>query len=338
MMVMNSRPDLEYAFLKSAGWEDARCVPLAGDASARRYQRLFRQNGAGSAVLMDVPAQNGETTSAFVGIARYLLQSGFSAPEIISEDRLNGFLLLEDFGDDLFARILPEAIASEELLYNAAVDVLVRLHNIPLPSGIMPFTAKSMADQAGLIYDYYAVSDSGKAAFCAELETLFNRVLIGSPVLILRDYHAENLIWLPDRNGVRRVGLLDFQDAVAGPVGYDLVSLLYDARRDVPQELAVKMIGRFADAIGLDKVAFNTCCAALTAQRNLRILAVFARLSRLHGKTGYVDLIPRVWGHLINAQKHPDLADLAKLIRRDLPAPTPEHLNHLRSPCQTPCP
>jgi len=149
-------------------------------------------------------------------------------------------------------------------------------------------------------------------------------------VVIQRDYHAENLLWLPDRDGVARVGLLDFQDAMLGHPAYDLVSLLQDARRDVPAEIELSMTRRFIDRSGVDEHGFRTAYAVLGVQRNLRILGVFARLSLDYGKPHYVDLIPRVWAHLRRGVDHPAMAPVADLLLQTLPLPTADNLNRLK--------
>lgn len=320
-------------FLAGTPWADARRVDLAGDASARRYQR-FHLPGR-SAVLMDARSEDPASTKAFLRIAGHLRESGLSAPEILAQDAARGLILLEDFGDGVFAALAQADPARQDELYRVAVDVLVHLHRLPAPGGLIRFDAALMADQAMLVYDHYAASrdTDAKKAFQANLETVLTRHILGDPVLILRDYHAENLIWLPGRTGVRRAGLLDFQDAMAGPVGYDLVSLLFDARRDVPADLARAMARHFCDATGTDPGPFAAGMAALSAQRSLRILGIFARLSQVSGKTHYIDLVPRVWGHLMTALDHPALAALSTLIHRDLPPPDPAHLNWLRCQC-----
>ncbi len=272
------------------------------------------------------------SVTPFVNIARHLTGIGLRAPDILAEDASNGFLLLEDFGDSVFARMIDADPRCESALYEAAVDVLIALHGAPIPDGLVSFTPALMAEQAALVLETYADMETRKLEFQGALETVLTRSLIPGQVLILRDYHAENLIWLPDGDGIQRVGLLDFQDAMAGPVGYDLVSLLHDARRDVPGDLADRMVARFTAAVGLDLAAFKASRAALCAQRNLRILGIFARLSRQQGKTAYVDLIPRVWAHLQHVMAHPALAPLTPIIA-NLPPPTPDHLARLRMPC-----
>lgn len=328
---MLDRATLADRFLAGTDWAKARRRTLAGDASARQYQRLFLGDSGETAVLMDAPPEHGEDAQPFVRIAAVLAEAGLSAPAVLASDAANGFLLLEDLGDALFARLLSDDSMMEETLYAAAVDVLARLQNATVPADLVRFTPELMAEQAGLVYASYA-RGGDETGFCRELETILRENLLGDSVLILRDYHAENLIWLPERSDTARVGLLDFQDAMAGPLGYDLVSLLYDARRDVSPVVVDLMTRRFALAAGLAPAAFGACLAVLCVQRNLRIFGVFARLARERGKPGYIDLMPRVWGHVITALQHPALHRLAAIIHNDLPPPTPEHLNRLRQP------
>lgn len=332
---MDDRAGLIAGFLGETRWARAVQQPLAGDASARRYYRLILPETGETSVLMDAPPAHGEDIRPFVRIAEVLTQAGFSAPEIMHQDAANGLLLLEDLGDAVFAHLIPDDPTVEERLYVAAVDVLVALNGKEPPPNLVRFTPKLMAEQASLIYEHYVEHTGQKNAFCAELESVLADNLMGPEVLILRDYHAENLIWLPERQDIARVGLLDFQDAMAGPAGYDLVSLLYDARRDISVDLADRMTRRFIEATDLDPVAFQACQAALCAQRNLRILGIFARLSRMQGMTRYIELIPRVWNHVITALNHPKLHRLAHVVRNDLPPPTPEHLNFLRAQCNS---
>lgn len=331
---MPDRDDLLEAFLAETGWAAAERAPLAGDASQRRYLRLSTGPGGQGCVLMDDPTGS---TSAFVQIARHLRAAGLSAPAIIAAAEGNGFLLMEDLGDCVFARVIETDPGCEARLYDAALDVLVRLHDVPLTGGLVPFTPELMARQASLVFSSYIDRPEQKASFAAELETVLRRNLSDPVTLILRDFHAENLIWLPERPGLQKVGLLDFQDAMAGPVGYDLVSLIHDARRDVPRDLADRLVARFTAEAGLEPEQFAATRAVLCAQRNLRILGVFARLSRQHGKTGYIDLMPRVWAHLMQAVQHRVMRPLAPFAD-ELPPPTPDHLQRLRTPCAATCP
>lgn len=319
-------------FLARAGWGGAGAAALAGDASARRYLRL--RDGARTAVLMDAEPASGEDVAAFVRIARHLAGLGFSAPQVLAADPGQGFLLLEDLGDALFARVLEREPALHDGLYATATDVLIDLHDHPPPPGLGAYDAPRMADLAALALDFYGNSNgTGRAAFCAALAPLLDRHARPTDVLVHRDYHAENLLWLPQRSGVARVGLLDFQDALCGHRAYDLVSLLQDARRDVPAATETAMVARYVARTGQDRAAFDAAYHLLGAQRNLRILGVFSRLCRRDGRPRYIALIPRVWGYLLRDLQHPVLAGLAPMIRDALPEPTPACLDDLRRRC-----
>ncbi|TCP61148.1 hypothetical protein EV663_10695 [Rhodovulum bhavnagarense] len=315
------------AFLDRAGWGAANRAPLAGDASNRRYDRLTGGPGDGGAVLMDAPPDRGEDVRPFIAIARHLHGLGLSAPEILAEDPEAGFLLLEDLGDALFARVTQDDPEAEPALYASAVDLLARLHRAAPPANLAAYGAPLMAELACLPFEWYLPAighpapDEEKVAFRAEIETLLTRHATPS-VLVLRDFHAENLIWLPDRRGAARVGLLDFQDAMVGHPAYDLVSLLEDARRDVSPVLQAQMLDRYITASDTDPESFVRAYALLGAQRNLRILGVFARLCLRDGKPGYLSLMPRVWGHLMRDLAHPDLVELRARVLHNLPEPT----------------
>jgi aminoglycoside/choline kinase family phosphotransferase len=332
---MTDRLTASNEFLTRAGWQSAQRTTVAGDASNRRYDRLENSSGK-TVILMDAPSDKGEDVRPFVRIAIHLRQLGLSAPEILAKDVENGFLLIEDLGDDLFARILQRDTSLERPLYTAAVDVLTHLHRATCPA-LKPYDADVMTDMAALAYVWYArnVSDEKAAVFRAMFHTLVAPLDDTPQVLIQRDYHAENLLWLPNRDGVARVGLLDFQDAMSGHAAYDLVSILQDARRDVSAEIEAEMKAHYVATNGLDADEFNRAYAILGLQRNLRILGVFARLCMRDGKAHYVDLIPRVWGHIQTNLAHPALSEIAAIVNADLPAPTPEIMEHLKSQCAT---
>ncbi|MBC7137465.1 MAG: tRNA (adenosine(37)-N6)-threonylcarbamoyltransferase complex ATPase subunit type 1 TsaE [Defluviimonas sp.] len=323
-------------FIAAAGWGDAARSRLAGDASSRKYDRLIRADGS-SAVLMDADPATGEDVAPFLAIGRALQLRGLTAPAVLAEDRAQGFLLLEDLGDDLFARVLARDPALERTLYAAATDVLTHLHGAPLPTGLRAYDAGTMGRMAALAIDWYLPGATGTRADASALAALVgalrDRLAPGDPVMVLRDYHAENLLWLPARSGVARVGLLDFQDAMAGPRAYDLVSMLQDARRDVPEPIEAAMVARYAARNRLDQSRFAAEYALCGAQRNLRILGVFARLSMHYGKPHYVDLIPRVWGLLHRDLAHPALAELQAAVAATLPAPDAAGLQRIKDQC-----
>jgi hypothetical protein len=327
------------AFLAATPAAGAERRSLAGDASLRRYDRLHLPGG-GTLVLMDAPPDSGEDVRPFTRIARWLTAAGFSAPWVLAEDAEAGLLLLEDLGDDLYSTVVAKRPALEAEAYAAAVDVLAALQQEPPPQGLTRFDIPLMVDLAALAYRWYRLEVAGRAAPAeAPFRAAFAEVLEAHAgpleAVALRDYHAQNLLWLPDRKGLARVGLLDFQDAQIGPGVYDLVSLLRDARRDVPPALAGRMIDRFVAATGRDAERTRAACAVVGVQRNLRILGVFARLSLHFRKTHYLALIPRVWTHLLADLAHPALAPVRDRLLADLPEPGPAHLRELEERCGT---
>ena len=238
---MTDRTQALTDFIRTYGWEDAVRITVAGDASNRRYERLTRSNGE-TVILMDAPADKGEDVRPFIAIAKHLRALDLSAPAIFECDEEHGFLLIEDLGDDLFKQVIARDPALELPLYEASVDVLTVLHAAPLPE-LAPYDTATMTSFAARSYEWYLFGLTGaqnspeQAVFERLMSDLLAPLEAAPQVLIQRDYHAENLLWLPDRNGAARVGLLDFQDAMSGHAAYDLVSILQDARRDVPPRL-----------------------------------------------------------------------------------------------------
>lgn len=322
------------AFLDAAGWRGAALAPLAGDASNRRYERV--SDRARRAVLMDAPAERGEDIRPFLAVGAWLRGLGLSAPDVFAADEGAGFALLEDLGDALFARVCAAEPALEAELYAAAVDLLPAL--APPPAAAPPYDEAVLVREAMLALDWWAAGATGaapseglRAEFAGRVADACAAVAGDRRAFALRDYHAENLIWLPERRGAARVGLLDFQDALAGHPAYDLVSLLEDARRDTEPALRAAMLARRIDATGEDPEAFRAAHAALGAQRNLKIVGIFARLRLRDGKPQYLDLIPRVWAHLGRDLEHPALARLAGFVAAHVPPPTPAALARVRA-------
>lgn len=320
---MSDRAALSHAFLVRSGWGDAGRAKLAGDASFRKYERL-RLNGQ-PAVLMDAPPPQ-EDVRPFLNIARLLQRHGYSAPRILAEDVEHGFLLLEDLGDDLYARLI-RAGSNEAPLYEAAIDFLLDLHRHAAPPDLAPYDEARLIDEIGLFTDWYLPTLTGRdtpEAQCQAFRSLWHALApeVSAPprVLVLRDFHAENLIWLPQRKDAARVGLLDFQDAVAGHPAYDLVSLLEDARRDVAPELAEAMLRRYITGSGVDDAVFRRAYAILGAQRNLRIIGIFTRLWKRDGKPHYQAFMPRMWRLVERDLAHPALTDLRIWIDSVVPA------------------
>ena len=325
-------------FLGRAGWGTATRAPLAGDASNRRYLRLER--GADRAVLMDAPPGTGEDIRPFTAIARHLTALGLSAPAILADDAGAGLLLLEDLGDALFARVAEADPAAEIPLYEAAVGTLAALQAAPPPAGLAHLDPATLGEMTAPVFDWYA-PDAAAGAARAMAEAIRDAAAAlpqRPPVLVLRDFHAENLIWLPDRAGPAQVGLLDFQDAVTGHPAYDLVSLVEDARRDTAPALRRAAEARFRDLTGIGAAELARAMAVLGAQRNLRILGIFARLAVAAGKPRYLAQMPRVWGHLRHDLAHPALEDLRRIVDTHLPAPDRATLATFKDRCPDPTP
>jgi len=324
-------------FLQSCDWHRANPEPLLGDASARRYTRLVSRNGAARAMLMDAPPGKGLKTRAFIDMARWLVENGLSAPEIIEADATNGFVLLEDLGDGLFTDICARTGDQEQTLYGHGVDVLTALRNLqPLPD-LPPYSVHTYLSEANLLTDWYLPIASGvsvsadiRDTYSALIREACDSLPNDASCTVLRDYHADNLIWLPDRSPLARVGLLDFQDALLGHPAYDLVSLLQDARRDVSDDLHTAMMERFLSDYKENHDAFLMSYATLGAQRNLKIIGIFSRLCLRDSKPGYIDMIPRVWRHLKTDLSHPSLAKLRAFVERHIPEPSAAILERIR--------
>ncbi len=328
-------------FLASADWATAHAEPLAGDASSRRYVRLV--HGSDSAVLMIVPPGPDDSIARFLTVTAWLRDRGYSAPAILASDEAAGFVLLEDLGDAVFAREVAADQGAELPLYSAAADFLADLACHPAPAFVRPLGGAALAALLDVIPDWYlpamGTPAGSRTAIPALVATLYGDFGGSESGIALRDFHAENLIWLPERSRHTRVGLLDYQDAVAAHPAYDLVSLLQDARRDVSPATETAILERYLTRTGQDIRTFGRLYALLGVHRALRILGVFARLAMLDGKPGYLPKMPRVFGYLVRNLAHPDLGALSDTIRADLPEPTPERLERLRQRCaqlQTP--
>ncbi len=314
------------AFLARHGWARAERRRLAGDASFRRYERIIA--GDRRAVLMIAPPEK-EDVRPFLAIARHLRARGFGTPEVLAADETAGLALLEDLGDRRYTRVLGEG-GDEGAMYAAAVDVLIELHREPLAGlDVPPYDDSRLGEEADLLVDWFLPAASGvptpapaRAAYRAAFNAVLPLVRAVPEVLVLRDYHADNLVWLPEHEGRRRVGLLDFQDAVVGPLAYDLVSLLEDARRDIAKATVEAMLARYLAGRGrdgLDRGAFAAAYAVLGAQRNCKIVGIFTRLWRRDGKPAYLDYLPRVWRHLEGDLAHPALAPVKRWLDDHVP-------------------
>jgi aminoglycoside/choline kinase family phosphotransferase len=310
------------AFLAEHKLDEITLVPLADDASFRRY---FRVRGSGRrSVLMDAPPGR-EDVRPFLAIADCLRGFGYSTPEILAVDPARGFVLLEDLGDDKLSTLAATGQV-RRTHYELAIDLLVDLHARPVQPIAPPYDETLLMAELGLFVDWYVPAAAGSALSpdaASAFNDLWQRTLsayAGSrEVLVLLDYHADNLMWLEDRRGLAKLGLLDFQDAVIGHPAYDLVSLLEDARLDVDVDLAEAMLSRYIAATDRDSGAFRTAFAILGAQRNSKIIGIFTRLLARDGKPGYLELIPRVWRYLERDLSHPELDELRQWYDRYVP-------------------
>ena len=313
-------PSAAEAFLASCGWRGAAILPLAGDASFRRYFRVV--DGARSAVLMDAPPPH-EDPRPFVAIAEWLSSVGLSAPPIIARDLDKGLLLLGDFGEARLREWVDDNPHSEHELYALATDVLVHLHRFPPMAGLPVHGLDQWLEELKLFTDWYCPA-VGLEVDGEEYADSWRQVLgpvaadgLG-PVTVLRDYHAENIMLVEGRQGLERFGLLDFQDALAGHPAYDLASVLEDARRDVPADVERAMIDRYV-AASPDGAAFERAYWALAAQRNTRILGVFTRLWKRDAKPHYRRFQPRMWGLLERDLAHSALAPVKAWFDANVP-------------------
>ncbi len=309
------------AFLAAHGWEGAAILPLAGDASFRRYFRVVHEGR--TAVLMDAPPTH-EDLGPFLTIAEHLGALGLSSPQSYAVDREGGLLLLEDFGDRLVGPLLRAGAEAEAPIYRDAVTLLARLAEQPVPVNLAPYDMTVMCREVGLFPEWYAPAlgfEIDLDGWAKAWDAVLPRVAAPEcPVLVLRDYHVDNIILL-ERTGLKRLGLLDFQDALAGHPAYDLVSLLQDARRDVSPALEAEMLDAYAGDAGIDNVeAFRADYEILGAQRNTKILGIFTRLWKRDGKRTYLPMQPRVWGYLERNLAHPALAPVADWFAANVPA------------------
>lgn len=360
----SDREAVKAEFLKGAGLGDAARQLLAGDASTRRYERLSTPGGR-SLIFMDQPPavetapcapdatpeqrlEAGYNASArlaagrveaFIAAADYLRSRGLSAPEIVAADPGQGLAVLEDLGDDLYARLI-EAGAAEAPLYEAAIDALIALHAAPPPQilngggaswPLLAYDDLALKTGSDLFLEWWP-KVSGLPAFDDEAvkawETLWAPVrargseaaLGPQGVFAHRDYHAENLVWLPDRDGARRVGMLDFQDALRAHPAWDLLSLLQDARRDVPQGLEAAMLGRYLEARpDLGRERFLADYRALAALNAARILFIFARQVAGFKRPRYTAFMPRTWRQLERNLDAPGMEGLKAWFDRQVP-------------------
>ncbi|GGO98295.1 hypothetical protein EV664_111103 [Stakelama pacifica] len=316
-MAVDMNPPAEASdFLARSGWGDAAIQPLAGDASFRRYFRVVAPGR--SAVLMDAPPPQ-EDPRPFIAIAEWLSLRGFAAPQILARDLDHGLVLLQDFGDARMRETVDAAPESELRLYEAAVDLLVRLAEHEA-APVRPYDRQEYQREAGLFTEWYCPAVGltvDGTSYRAAWDAVLDRLPATPAVTVLRDYHAENIMLIGGQ--AETLGLLDFQDALAGHPAYDLVSLLQDARRDVPAELEAAVLGRYSRRTGAGDDFLNAY-HVLGAQRNAKIIGIFTRLWKRDSKPRYAALCPRVWRYLERDLAHPALVPVKTWFDANIPA------------------
>ncbi|NKC17042.1 MAG: phosphotransferase [Gammaproteobacteria bacterium] len=319
------REQMREAFAATAGWSGATATALPADASFRRYFRLQRDRE--SCLIMDAPPDQ-EDVRPFVLIARHLAKLGLSTPRIWAADEANGFLLLEDFGQATFTQLLRDG-GDETRLMEAAVDTIIHLHQCAAAADIAvpDYSVEILCEEALLFPDWFVPAYYGEPCTPAARDAYigaWTRTFASMPPapvsLVLRDYHVDNLMLLAARSGVRRCGLLDFQDALIGPVAYDLVSLVEDARRAIPASLRSALIDRYCRAFPqMDAALIRDWCAVLGAQRHAKVGGLFIRLHERDAKRVYLRHIPQVLGLLRGRLAHPALVLLKAWFEQHAP-------------------
>lgn len=331
-MIPAKRPDRSAEidqFLHHIGWGTATRRMLAGDASFRRYERVTM--GDTIAVLMDAPAP-WEDVRPFQAMTAQLAAFGCSVPTLIAADDVAGFLLLEDLGDNLFTRLLAADPTQERALYLAATNALVTIARASddnlstLSTTLKPYDTAVYLREVSLLTDWFlpqVVGINAAQNLRTEWLNVWQKILLKTPlqqsVFVHRDYHADNLLWLPDRTDHQRIGMLDYQDALLGDPAYDLASLLEDARRDVSPETVADCFAYFATQTGQEAHALAERYSLLAAQRNAKIIGIFLRLTVRDGKAHYMNYLPRVWRHFMHDLTHPGLAPVAQFIEAHVP-------------------
>jgi aminoglycoside/choline kinase family phosphotransferase len=319
---MTAREALIDRFLGRAGWADAPRAAMAPDLSARRYLRLTRDDGD-TAILMDAPPETDRTTPAFVQMTGWLEAANLSVPRIMAADSDSGLLLLEDLGDAKVSGLTAFDPSKRARIYGLCLDLLIHIRSQEAPGLPCPDAAGLVAMTTLAEEHYPGILPKGIQPLKRLLETVFTDLLAQGTSVSLRDFHADNLMWLAGRPGLRRLGLLDYQDAFLTHPVYDLVSLLTDARADIDPGFRQGMISDYAARTGEAPDRLNLAFAAFSVQRNLRILGIFARAAADLGKPHHLPKLPRVHGYLTEALHHAVFADVRDEALASIPEPTP---------------
>ena len=315
--------------LDDIGWNNVVIYPIPSDASKRRYFRITKGDDQ-CVMLMDAPPEF-EDTAPFLKIARHLKELGFSAPDIIGINQADGFLLLEDLGENTFTFSLKSGM-DETKLYSLGVDTLVSLHQMDnkktAPDWLAAYSNEKLLVEAALFPDWYMpavglddLNQKERGDYDSAWLDVLGGIETNAQTLVLRDFHVDNLVLMEERNGIAACGLLDFQDAVRGHPAYDLMSLLEDARRDISPQIKTEMLARYHAAIETKDIeSFDAAFAILAANRHAKVIGIFTRLFVRDNKPVYLGHIDRVWKLLEQSLAHPALAPVNAWFKEYVPA------------------
>ena len=306
-------------FLSETDWSNPKMLPVTGDLSSRKYTRLS-QNGR-TAILMECDTASDASLPAYMKMTDWLRGNGLAAPERYNAEPSEGLALIEDFGDSQLTSLIRQRPSDQLAYYKTIIETLITIRNAPFLSLKQP-NAAELCDATTLADQWYPGAERcALDTFRAGLETVLRDVLDARATVSLRDFHADNIIWLSNRKPVQQPGLLDYQDAILTHPVYDLMSLLTDARTDVSASLRKDLIETYASRTSDDIASLAAAFAALGAQRNLRILGIFTQAARRYGKTQHLPALPRVYAYLMECAHHPALEPFSQELSAALPKP-----------------
>jgi hypothetical protein len=320
---MVSRIDQINNFLKNNQIETKNLIPIKNDASFRKYFRVDKK------ILMDADPHLGEDVGSFININHVLREFKLNVPEIFTIDKENGFLLLEDLGENIFSQILNSE--NEEQLYKQAIDVLVEIYKKDLNkfsnfTFLEKYSVEKLQDESQLFIEWYLkkylkinITDTDIKNFKDIINKIFNNLDTKFEKLVLRDYHVDNLILQKSKLGLKQVGILDFQDAVLGSSSYDLISIIEDVRRPISKDLKNILIKYFIDSTGYDPNQLEKELAFYSVQRNLKILGIFSRLNLRDNKSKYMGYNDNAWKYIESNLNNPTMSDLKVWLKKILP-------------------
>lgn len=310
-------------FLKNNQIETKNLIPIKNDASFRKYFRVDKK------ILMDADPHLGEDVGSFININHVLREFKLNVPEIFTIDKENGFLLLEDLGENIFSQILNSE--NEEQLYKQAIEVLIEIYKKDLNkfsnfTFLEKYSVEKLQDESQLFIEWYLkkylkinITDTDIKDFKDIINKIFNNLDTKFEKLVLRDYHVDNLILQKSKLGLKQVGILDFQDAVLGSSSYDLISIIEDVRRPISKDLKNILIKYFIDSTGYHPNQLEKELAFYSVQRNLKILGIFSRLNLRDNKSKYMGYNDNAWKYIESNLNNPTMSDLKVWLKKILP-------------------